>query len=43
MDDILIDDMLLYLAKHYFPNKDCLSLALSGVSEIFQVLYGTNR
>ena len=39
----LTDDMLLYLAKYYITERDCLALALSGVSERFTQLYGSNR
>ena len=39
----LPDDMLLFLAKHYLKEQDCLSLAMSGASDTFASLYTTNR
>ncbi len=39
----LHDDELLYLAKHFLSDKDCLALALSGANESFTRLFGNNR
>jgi len=48
MDDVrgirsLPDDMLLFLSKRYLGKKECLTLALSGVSENFTRLYALYR
>ena len=41
--DKLPDDMLLYIAKHFLKEQDCLALALSGSSYNFPSLYAANR
>ena len=41
--DKLPDDMLIYLAKHFLKEQDCLALALSGSSFNFPSLYTANR
>jgi len=41
--DKVSDDMLLYLAKHYLKEQDCLALAISGSSYNFPSLYAANR
>ena len=41
--DKLPDDMLIYLAKHFLKEQDCLALALSGSSYNFPSLYTANR
>jgi len=39
----LHDDELLYLSKNYLKEQDCLSLAMSGVSDNYTSLYTANR
>ena len=39
----LPDTVLTILSKQYLSEKDCLALALSGVSKRFSELFGTNR
>ena len=41
--DKLPDDMLIYLAKHFLKEQDCLALALSGSSYNFPSLYTAKR
>lgn len=42
-DTPLPDVVLLHLAKNYLDEKDCISLATSGASDRFALLFWTNR
>lgn len=39
----LSDDMLLFLVNKYLSGKDNLYLSVSGVSDRFALLFGSNR